>query len=83
MTARVLFISLAGILVVFGFLFFLFLILSSFKYFFYENDDVEKKKKVRSQSEISDEELAVVLTVVREHFKKEIPGDKIMIKKRR
>lgn len=81
MTLKVLFISLSGILVVFGFLFLLFLILSSFKYFFYNNKEINMEEGISIKSYVKKEELAVVLTAIRHHHQGELPGEKITIKK--
>ncbi|MGM0409347.1 MAG: OadG family protein [Bacillota bacterium] len=59
MLAHVLFISLTGVLVVFGFLFIMFLILASFRKLFYEKEEtksitktVKKDRNIKTESEL-------------------------------
>ncbi len=77
MTLKVLFISLTGILVVFGFLFIMYIILSSFRYFFYN------RKRIPDNEEIQQREIAVVLCALNHYHRNNLSGAKIIIKRRR
>lgn len=96
MLLDVLFISLTGILVVFGFLVIMFFILSSFKYLNKEkkedvktakpkvNKDISKNQDsgIKLEGDIPGEVIAVIMSTVN-HHNQNIKGKEISIKKRR
>ena len=96
MLLDVLFISLTGILVVFGFLILMFFILSSFKFLNKEKKEENKSSKtqvsksnkkyqnrnIEIKGEVSEEVIAVIISSLN-HHNKNINGKEISIKKRR
>ncbi|HKL75819.1 MAG TPA: OadG family protein [Halanaerobiales bacterium] len=96
MLLDVLFISLTGILVVFGFLILLFFVLSSFKYLnkpqkevvetagSKENVDISKSqdKNIKIEGDVPGEVIAVIMSTLN-HHDKNINEKEISIKKRR
>ncbi|MGM0437037.1 MAG: OadG family protein [Bacillota bacterium] len=96
MLLDVLFISLTGILVVFGFLVLMFFILSSFKYLNKEKKEEVKtsqpkestkisksqNKNIKIEGDIPGEVIAVIMSTVN-HHNQNIKGKEISIKKRR
>ena len=96
MLLDVLFISLTGMMVVFGFLVLMFFILSSFKYLNKEKKEEVKTakpkestktsknqdRKIKIEGDIPGEEIAVIISTLN-HYKQNIKGKEISIKKRR
>lgn len=96
MLLDVLFISLTGILVVFGFLILMFFILSSFKYLNKEKKEEVKtaqpkesnqinksqSKDIKIEGDIPGEVIAVIMSTLN-HHNQNIKGKEISIKKRR
>ena len=80
-------ISVTGILVVFTFLLFLYLIMLGFKKIFYEEPQKTPSPEISSdksiEPDISEEVVVSILTALKRYKNKELKDKKITIKKRR
>ncbi|MBS3811057.1 MAG: OadG family protein [Halanaerobiales bacterium] len=80
---KVLFISMTGIMVVFAFLFFLYLILLLVKKIFYKEKTEVQKDKIVKSNDIPEEVVVTILTTLKKYRNRDLNNKKVSITKRR